>query len=176
MSADDPKEPDSMSEREFKLKMRGMWAFVIIIIFTMLIGLLSLYYMPSINGPIYQNATEFDQDACKLAVDHCTVKMGFISIIILVSTLIGFVGINYLSHPTEWSKKMIEKGRTLEYITVILIVGIVLILALLEMLKSETVGTLLGTLAGYVLGKSVDLGKTEELGKSERIRQTRRIR
>jgi hypothetical protein len=61
----------------------------------------------------------------------------------------------YLAHPKSWSTIMIDKGRTLEYITVILIVSTVLILALLEILKPEIIGTILGAIAGFVLGKAV---------------------
>lgn len=82
-------------------------------------------------------------------------QMGFIFIITLVAIVMAFVSSNYLVHPTSWCTKMIDRGRTLEYITVILIVGIVLVLSLTGKLLGETVGTILGAIAGYVLGKAV---------------------
>lgn len=81
--------------------------------------------------------------------------MGFVLIITLVAIIMAFVASNYMVHPTSWCEKMIEKGRTLEYITVILIVGIVLVLSLTGNLSGETVGTILGAIAGYVLGKAI---------------------
>jgi hypothetical protein len=82
-------------------------------------------------------------------------RMGFLMILLLTLGILGFVGSMYLAHPTKWSKEMIKKGRTVEYITVILIIGAVLTLGLLGTIGTETIGTILAAIAGYVLGKAV---------------------
>ena len=82
-------------------------------------------------------------------------RMGFFMILLLTLGILGFVGSMYLAHPTKWSKEMIKKGRTVEYITVILIIGAVLTLGLLGTIGTETIGTILAAIAGYVLGKAV---------------------
>ena len=76
-------------------------------------------------------------------------------ILLLTLGMLVFVGSMYLAHPTEWSKEMIKKGRTCEYLAVILIIGVVLTFGLLRIIGTETIGTILGAIAGYVLGKAV---------------------
>ena len=133
-------EEEKELDEELKLKRRVHCFFSIIIISITAIGAATLCFCIKITEPTGN---------IQIAI------MGFFMIIILTLGILGFVGSMYLAHPKSWSTIMIDKGRTLEYITVILIVGTVLILALLEILKPEIIGTILGAIAGFVLGKAV---------------------
>ncbi|WP_440955317.1 hypothetical protein ACSAZK_17620 [Methanosarcina sp. Mfa9] len=132
------KQNEDLSANEMALKKRGLTVFFLVMSVISIGGNLAIYYIPDESG------------------DLGTIKLGFILIEILVLSLLTFVTVNYLSHPTSWSEKMVCRGRTLEYLTVILIVGIVLVLALMpdEVLSSETIGAILAAIAGYVLGRS----------------------
>ena len=149
------------SRDESSLKKRALWFFAAIIIGIALIGSVMLFSidtpdlqedLKTANVPNTENITLGYVEAYS---NIQIAKMGFLMILLLTLGILGFVGINYLSHPTKWSEKMIDKGRTCEYITVILIIGAVLTLGLLRIFESETIGTIFGAIAGYVLGKSV---------------------
>lgn len=131
-------EKQCLTNNEKELKTRGLIAFLILI------------SVISIGGNLLIYRTQVESEETEV------IKLGFIFIDILVLSLLTFVSVNYLSHPTCWSEKMVCRGRTLEYLTVILIVGIILVLALVSEVKlsNDTVGTILGTIAGYVLGRS----------------------
>jgi len=155
-------EKDLAKEKEeLDLKSRALKYFAFIIVGISLIGAVMLFSIDTpdlkediktANIPNTENVTTAYVNA------HSNIqiaKMGFLMILLLTMGILGFVGINYLSHPTDWSTKMIKRGRTVEYITVILIIGAVLTLGLLGTIGNETIGTLLGAIAGYVLGKAV---------------------
>ncbi|KKG15934.1 hypothetical protein EO98_01515 [Methanosarcina sp. 2.H.T.1A.6] len=129
---------ETVTANEMALKKQGLIVFFLVMSVISIGGTLAIYYIPDESG------------------DLGIIKLGFILLEILVLSLLTFVTVNYLSHPTCWSEKMVCRGRTLEYLTVILIVGIVLVLALMpdEVLSSETVGAILAAIAGYVLGRS----------------------
>jgi competence protein ComGC len=154
---DDKKERLELDQKKYALK---FFTFIILGITISGVVVLCLIDVPNIcqtdETTNCLNTTTMNTTAYIKAYEQIQIaKMGFFMILLLTLGILGFVGINYLSHPTDWSTKMIEKGRTLEYITVILIIGVILTLGLLDIIGNETIGTILGAIAGYVLGKSV---------------------
>jgi uncharacterized membrane protein YeiB len=156
-------------KEELGLKKRVLWFFCFTIIGLAVVGALTLSLIniekPNENFATMANATM--ANATMATYENVTIeyfktceniqiaKMGIFMILLLTLGILGFVGSMYLAHSTKWSTEMIKKGRTLEYISVILIIGVVLTLALLHIIGKETIGTILGAIAGYVLGKSV---------------------
>jgi len=147
-------------KEELGLKKRVLWFFCVIIISIAVIGALTLFYIniekPNENFAEMANATNENVtiEYLKTCENIQIAKMGIFMILLLTLGILGFVGSMYLAHPTKWSKEMIKKGRTVEYITVILIIGAVLTLGLLGTIGTETIGTILAAIAGYVLGKA----------------------
>nr|QNO50881.1 hypothetical protein CGMOHENL_00024 [Methanosarcinales archaeon ANME-1 ERB6] len=146
---------------ELKQKRYALWFFAFIIVGITAIGAVMLFSIKTTElNAIIATAnitnTENITTAYIKAYENIQIaKKGFLMILLLTLGILGFVGINYLAHPTGWSTRMIDRGRTVEYITVILIIGAILTLGLLETIGKETIGTILGAIAGYVLGKAV---------------------
>ncbi len=146
-------------EEEFGLKKQALKYFLAIIIGIISIGVI-LFLIINTTEPseiIASNITNENITTTYIeAYKNIQIaRMGFFMILLLTLGILGFVGSMYLAHPTKWSKEMIKKGRTVEYITVILIIGAVLTLGLLGTIETETIGTILAAIAGYVLGKAV---------------------
>ena len=146
-------------EEELGLKKRALNYFLINIIGITVIGVI-LFWIINTTEPseiIASNITNENITTTYIeAYKNIQIaRMGFFMILLLTLGILGFVGSMYLAHPTKWSKEMIKKGRTVEYITVILIIGAVLTLGLLGTIGTETIGTILAAIAGYVLGKAV---------------------
>ena len=173
MNTEEEKELEAEKE-ELGLKRRVIWFFCFIIIGITVVGALALLSIniekPNENFVIMANATNENAINENVTIEYLKTceniqiaKMGIFMIFLLTLGILGFVGSMYLAHSTKWSTEMIKKGRTLEYITVILIIGVVLTLALLDIIGKETIGTILGAIAGYVLGKSVaPIGESKE--------------
>ena len=137
----------------------GMWALLALFL-VYFIGIIFVYQVdPGLELSVEEINKIEDYEAKKIIISEATkipvVKAGVILLITLVIGVLVFVITNYVVQSESVVEKMIVKGRTVEYITIILIVGIVLILALLGILREETIGTILGTIAGYVLGRAV---------------------
>lgn len=63
--------------------------------------------------------------------------------------------------PQVTQNEMVRHGILVEVITVFLLVPTVLILGVASVLKSDTIGALLGGIAGYVLGRSLQQSKPQ---------------
>ena len=154
------KELEEEEEKELDLKKRALNYFLAIIIGIISIGAMLFFFLIKTTEPseiIASNITNENITTTYIeAYKNIQIaRMGFFMILLLTLGILGFVGSMYLAHPTKWSKEMIKKGRTVEYITVILIIGAVLTLGLLGTIGTETIGTILAAIAGYVLGKAV---------------------
>ena len=55
----------------------------------------------------------------------------------------------------EIQLELISSGQIVQFVTILILLGVILALGLAERLKAETLGTLLGGLAGYVLSQGV---------------------
>lgn len=77
--------------------------------------------------------------------------------------MIGLLLIPLLYKDTFSQRSILGSGLLLDLITVFLLTGTILILGLGEKIQSEALGTLLGGISGYVLGRS--------LGKRDRERE-----
>ena len=79
---------------------------------------------------------------------------------------IVLAGVKLFSNDIQ--EEMVVSGQIVQFVTILILLGIVLALGLADRLKEEALGTLLGGLAGYVLSQGV--------GRQERNRVLRAVR
>lgn len=81
-----------------------------------------------------------------------TISPAFVLVVLVVFLIFRVL-------PGDVQNEMVRHGILVEVITVFLLVPTVLILGVADVLKSDTIGALLGGIAGYVLGRSLQSGR-----------------
>jgi len=66
----------------------------------------------------------------------------------------------------EW----VSSGQVIQFVTVMILLSVIMVLGLSNILKEETLGTLLGGIAGYVLAQGVGRAAAQAVAKSGSIR------
>jgi hypothetical protein len=68
----------------------------------------------------------------------------------------------------EW----VASGQVIQFVTVMILLSVIMALGLSNVLKEETLGTLLGGIAGYVLAQGVGRAAAREVSRTAAARQT----
>lgn len=89
-------------------------------------------------------------------------------LLLIISGIGGAIllGIRFFSQ--EIQQELVSSGQILQFVTILILLAVILALGLAEKLNGETLGTLLGGLAGYVLSQGV--------GRQERQRMTEALK